>query len=184
MFLVTDTKEDRSIDIILAEFGEIRRAAGKVNIEILNRVVPQIYNPEMLQLVQSVWDWPSIIYTLYQSPQTPEEVIDFIREHDEIHGVTMWPGAATDEFIAELKKLDRVIYCHTINNFGEAFALCSRGVHGLYTCFRTGCRCTSGRRFLRSGRKAAGVCGRPQPPGSACRWLCLPRLLSRNFPRS
>ncbi|MDR1144405.1 MAG: hypothetical protein LBK77_09360, partial [Spirochaetaceae bacterium] len=138
MFLVTDTKEDRRIDIILAEFGEIKRAAGKVNIEILNRVVPQIYNPEMLQLVQSVWDWPSIIYTLYQSPQTPEEVIDFIRAHDEIHGLTMWPDVATDEFIAELKKLDRVIYCHTINNFGEAFALCSRGVHGLYTDYLYG----------------------------------------------
>jgi glycerophosphoryl diester phosphodiesterase len=138
MFLVTDTKVARDIDIILAEFREIRRAAEKVDIEILNRVVPQIYNPEMLQPVQSVWDWPSIIYTLYQSSQTPEEVIDFVKEHDEIHGITMWPVIATDEFIAELKKLDRVVYCHTINNFGEAFVLCSRGVHGLYTDYLYG----------------------------------------------
>ena len=38
----------------------------------------------MLDTVTSVYDFPSIIYTLYESKDTDQQVIDFAKEHGHI----------------------------------------------------------------------------------------------------
>jgi glycerophosphoryl diester phosphodiesterase len=132
MYLVTDSK-NTDMESILIEFKAIYNAAKSVDIEILNRIIPQIYHPEMLGIVQSVYDFPQYIYTLYQSPQSDSEVIEFVTLHEEIKVLTMWPDRASDAFVADLSAIDKLVYCHTINKIDEAVQLFSKNVYGLYT---------------------------------------------------
>jgi glycerophosphoryl diester phosphodiesterase len=132
IFIVTDTNSTNP-GTVLAEFKEIYNAAEKVDLQIMNRIVPQIYHPEMLGVVKSVYDFPSIIYTLYQSPQTDDEVLEFIKDNEDIHVLTMRPERASVMFIENLTSLNKLVYCHTINKFNEAAALLNNNVYGLYT---------------------------------------------------
>lgn len=132
MYLVTDIKS-RNPEIVKNSFLEIYKTAKQYDLQILDRVIPQIYEPEMLLMVQSVYKFPSIIYTLYKFKPSPVDVVDFVKDYDEIKVITMRPRMATQEFVSELLSLDKLVYCHTINNFSEAIELYERGVYGFYT---------------------------------------------------
>jgi glycerophosphoryl diester phosphodiesterase len=130
--IVTDTKETRE-DLVLKQFTEIYKAAERVDIEIMDRFIPQIYYPQMLKTIYEVYPFASVIYTLYQSGQSDAEVLEFVNNHDSIYAVTMWSYKATEFFVNELIKLNKRIYVHTINAFEEAYQIMQSGVSGLYT---------------------------------------------------
>jgi glycerophosphoryl diester phosphodiesterase len=132
MFIVTDTKETEE-NIVAKQFMEIYKAAEQINIEILDRFIPQIYYPEMLKTIYAVYPFKNVIYTLYQSSQSDEKVVEFVKNHNSIYAVTMWPYRATENFVSELTKLDKRIYVHTVNKFEEAYQIMQNGVSGLYT---------------------------------------------------
>jgi glycerophosphoryl diester phosphodiesterase len=132
IFIVTDTKETQEY-LVAKQFMEIYKAADKVNIEILDRFIPQIYYPQMLKTIYDVYPFAGVIYTLYQSGQTDSEVLEFVSNHDSIYAVTMWPYKATAGFVSELAKLDKRVYVHTVNKFDEAYQIMQSGVSGLYT---------------------------------------------------
>jgi glycerophosphoryl diester phosphodiesterase len=132
MYLVTDTKAtDR--EMVITEFSEIYNAVKKINVDILDRVVPQIYYPQMLKEIYSVYPFQNVIYTLYQSSQSAEDVVEFVRNHRSIKAVTMRPSVATENFVKELSDIDVPVYVHTINRFDEALELSKRGIRGFYT---------------------------------------------------
>jgi glycerophosphoryl diester phosphodiesterase len=132
MHLITDTKAS-DYDTVLKAFTEIYRAAQEADPDILQRIVPQIYNPQMLKTLYQIYPFSNVIYTLYQSSQPPGEVLKFVEQHPSIKAVTMWGHVATDEFVANLSRINRPVYVHTINTFHEAFELYRRGVYGFYT---------------------------------------------------
>jgi glycerophosphoryl diester phosphodiesterase len=132
IFIVTDTKEIRE-NIAAKQFAEIYKAAEQINIEILDRFIPQIYYPQMLKTIYNIYPFRNVIYTLYQSTQSDSEVLEFVKKHNSIYAITMWPDRATENFINELTNLDKLIYVHTINKFEEAYQIIQRGASGLYT---------------------------------------------------
>jgi glycerophosphoryl diester phosphodiesterase len=132
IYLVTDTK-DTDHPSVLKAFSEIYEAAKKVDLNIINRIIPQIYHPQMLKTIYSVYPFQNVIYTLYQSLQSPKEVVEFVREHPSIKAVTMWKDTVTEEFVRDLSNINRPVYVHTINKFTEALKLYKIGVHGFYT---------------------------------------------------
>jgi glycerophosphoryl diester phosphodiesterase len=132
MFIVTDTKETQE-NMVAKQFMEIYKASGQIDIEILNRFIPQIYYPQMLKTIYDIYPFRNVIYTLYQSPQSDEEVLEFVKNHNSIYAVTMWPDRAVENFVNELTKLDKRIYVHTVNKFEEAYQIMQSGVSGLYT---------------------------------------------------
>ncbi|MDR1147517.1 MAG: hypothetical protein LBK66_02685 [Spirochaetaceae bacterium] len=132
IFIVTDTKETQK-NIVTNQFMAIYKAAGQTNIEILDRFIPQIYYPQMLKIIYDIYPFKNVIYTLYQSLQSDEEVVEFVKNHNSIYAVTMWPYRATENFVNELTKLDKRVYVHTVNAFEEAYQIMKSGVSGLYT---------------------------------------------------
>ncbi|OAB43011.1 hypothetical protein [Paenibacillus glacialis] len=76
IYIVTDTKEQQQANILSVM---IKEAEQRRNPKLLQRIILQIYDQPMLKTVQGVYEFPSIIYTLYASKDTDQEVIDFVR---------------------------------------------------------------------------------------------------------
>jgi glycerophosphoryl diester phosphodiesterase len=87
----------------------------------------------MLETIYNIYEFKNVIYTLYQSQQTDAAVIDFVKNHDSIFAVTMWPERAAEDFIRQLNESNKLVYVHTVNRFEEAYNIIKRGVYGLYT---------------------------------------------------
>lgn len=134
MYIVTDTKYFET-DLVTQHFQMIVDAAEK-DPKLLNRVIPQIYNQQMLFDIQSVYEFKDYIYTLYMSKDTEQEVIDFSSENS-IKVVTMPEFKTNAEFVAALKEKGIFTFVHTINDIEKVNEYQKLGVHGFYTDFLT-----------------------------------------------
>ena len=136
MVVVTDTKSfEISEEDLLTQFKEIKDEALKRDPKLLERVVPQIYNEEMLSKIKSIYDFKTVIYTTYAAPYTADEILKFSREHDEIKAVTF---PKTDpRFDGKKIKLIQdsglLAYTHPISTVEEYKLQKQRGVEGFYS---------------------------------------------------
>ena len=136
MVLVTDTKsmeipkEDR-----ITQFKELVSEANKRDKELLDRVIPQIYHQEMFGEIESIYPFKHVIYTLYASPDSGEEVLDFIAKHKEIEAVTVPidDSRLTPKFIEQVHKLGKRVYVHTIQTYESLTKYAAINVDGFYT---------------------------------------------------
>lgn len=136
MVLVTDTKsmeipkEDR-----ITQFKELVSEANKRDKELLDRVIPQIYNQEMFGEIEAIYPFKHVIYTLYASPDSAEEVLDFISKHKEIEAVTIPidDSRLTPKFIEQVHQLGKRVYVHTIQTYENLTKYAAINVDGFYT---------------------------------------------------
>lgn len=135
MYLVTDTKQitPEEIDRI---FTKIVDGAKQRNPEILERIVPQIYNHPMWDQIQAIYPFESMIFTLYQTHESDEEVINFAKEKG-LAAITMSEARANKKLVSELNKLGIPSYVHTINDVKKVQNFKNMGVYGFYTDFLT-----------------------------------------------
>ncbi|WP_237690557.1 phosphatidylinositol-specific phospholipase C/glycerophosphodiester phosphodiesterase family protein [Paenibacillus caui] len=131
IYIVTDTKEIEP-DKIKRMFETIVQTTEKVDPELLNRVVPQIYNESMLEQIQSIHAFPELIYTLYVSEDTDEQVVEFVRKNS-ISAVTMSNSRANRKLIGALKKLGVPSYVHTVNDKQDVLTYEAMGAYGFYS---------------------------------------------------
>ncbi len=131
-YIVTDTKEFDS-GLVMKEFNRLTEAAKRKNPALLNRIVPQIYSRAMLEELKAVYPFPTVIYTLYQSQDTDEQVIDFVR--DTGVDITMPVERATSSFVNKLQQAGARVYVHTINEEEEIQKMDKMGVDGFYSDF-------------------------------------------------
>jgi len=132
LYVITDTKE-RGKDQVRRTFSYLVKAAKKVDPNILDRIIPQIYDPAMLSYIQSYHNLRHIIYTLYHHIhiQSPEQLADWsVRNH--ITAVAAFPFRLKEDMRTALQKKGILIYAHTINNPAEAAAYRAQGI-GIYT---------------------------------------------------
>jgi glycerophosphoryl diester phosphodiesterase len=80
-----------------------------------------------------VYPFPEVLYTLYQSKDTDEQVIEFVNKTGV--DITMPASRATKSFVKKLKKAGARVYVHTVNEEDEIRELSRMGVHGFYTDF-------------------------------------------------
>lgn len=135
IYIVTDTKEQEPEDMKL-ELSLLVDSAKARDPQLLERVVPQIYNQPMLGTVEGIYEFPSIIYTLYATGDTDEEVIDFVSKHS-IEAVTIPEQRVTRAFLSKLKKAGVASYVNTINENADAGKLKRMGASGVYSDFLT-----------------------------------------------
>lgn len=130
MFLITDTKGRDTTD-----FDILYRSAAQRDLSLLDRVVPQIYDREMYDSVMSVYDFPSVIFTTYDTDETPQEVVAFAAGKENIHVVTIpySNGHYEKEYIELAGQAGLLLYMHTLNAYEDITALRKEGIHGLYT---------------------------------------------------
>lgn len=127
--IVTDTKEQKQEELLR---NIVKEAKQRNNPDLFQRIIPQIYDQPMLKTVQGVYDFPSIIYTLYASQDTDEEVIDFV-EKNHITGVTMPENRTSKDFISTLNDAGVLTYVHTINDIADMKKYENMGIYGFYT---------------------------------------------------
>lgn len=135
VYIVTDTKQS-SPDEIQQIFTQIVDEAKAKDPELLKRVVPQIYNREMLEPVQSIYPFDSVIFTLYQTHDTDDEVVAFAADKH-LAAVTMSDTRANAQLIQELNRIGVLSYIHTINDLKTIAKFKRMGAYGFYTDFLT-----------------------------------------------
>ncbi|WP_379157479.1 phosphatidylinositol-specific phospholipase C/glycerophosphodiester phosphodiesterase family protein [Paenibacillus sp. sgz5001063] len=131
-YIVTDTKEIKP-ELITQQFKLLTEAAEHRDPNLLDRVVPQIYSQDMLGVINKVHVFPEVLYTLYQSQDSDDQVIDFVKKSGV--DITMPDTRATYGFVQKLKKAGARIYVHTLNDEAEIVKLSRMGVDGFYTDF-------------------------------------------------
>ncbi|NBI89238.1 hypothetical protein D3Z45_01225 [Lachnospiraceae bacterium] len=136
VYIVTDTKETQP-DLVREEFSKIVEACEN-DYKILSRFIVQIYTNDMLDVVKAVYDFPNILYTIYQVAEPTEEffysLADFCVNND-IKVVTIPSGYLWQPFIDILKENDLMIYTHTLNKISELEKAINMNVDGIYTDF-------------------------------------------------
>lgn len=135
IYIVTDTKFGG--DEVLLQFATLCDLAREYEAEdVLDRFIVQIYNDEMLEMVKNNYDFPTVIYTLYQT--WDGNVDNFLRycrfcKNNDIKYITMWASLATPEVLEIANAFDITIYVHTVNDLQVAEELIQSGVRGVYT---------------------------------------------------
>lgn len=133
IYFVTDTKEtdERSIR---KTFSYLVNETKKVDPILLDRIIPQIYNPAMLTYINSYHHFNNIIYTLYLHKNNfpnPSELAEFcVRNH--VTAVTAPSFRLTKEMRETLHENNIILYTHTIDKSEIAAGFKEKGI-GIYT---------------------------------------------------
>ena len=134
-YIVTDTK--LKDETSRGEFETLYRKAKEVDIKLLDRFVPQIYNNEMYDYIADIYPWKSMIYTVYQTSYSPREVVDFAISKPEIEVIT-FPSYDTRydaDVIEYAHKNGLLLFSHTVNAYTDITGLHAIGTDGFYTDF-------------------------------------------------
>lgn len=136
LFIVTDTKSTEFADEEgKLEFELIKEAAMKRDPKLLDRIIVQIYNEEMYDYVMDVYPFKNIIYTLYATKSSAEEVLQFVEKHDNI-GVITHP-LKDERFVASdydsIHAMGKKIFVHTVNTYADMVSCMSKGRDGVYS---------------------------------------------------
>ncbi len=136
LFLVTDTKSfELTEEETRKQFEIIVEEAKKRDAELLDRIIPQIYNEQMYEILLSVYEFPSMIYTVYATDAPADQVISFAAGKDQIKVITA-PAKDTrfdEAAIASLHGAGLLLYTHTIQTYDKLTKGRAKGVDGFYT---------------------------------------------------
>ena len=132
-YIVTDTKSfDLTDDQITKQFQIMYDIAEKADPSTLDRIVVQVYNQPMYYLINKIYQYPNILYTLYETPDTEAQVLEFVQK-EHIPVVVMPPERANQAFLNKLLALGEKVYLHTLNDYSEVKQWQAKGVWGVYT---------------------------------------------------
>ncbi|MCQ2976768.1 MAG: amidohydrolase [archaeon] len=122
MYLVTDTKNDNKklLKLIKDNYSYM-----------MPRIIPQVYNQDEYFYAKDL-GFEKVIYTLYLSEDTKEEIIKFSKDNKPF-AITMSTSWAYSDLPVQLSKIGVYTYTHTINDFKEYDYLKGNGIKGIYT---------------------------------------------------
>jgi len=129
-YIVTDTKESDPAQM-MKEFKMLTDAALSRDPALLERIIPQIYSRDMLEQLTQIHPFTHVIYTLYESQDSDEQVVDFVKKSGV--DITMPENRVSKKFVKSLKQAGARVYVHTINNEKQIQKLSKIGVDGFYT---------------------------------------------------
>lgn len=136
IYIVTDTKYSDS-EHVSQQFSAFYDAAAEVDLSLLDRFIPQIYLPEMLDDIMKIYPWKSVIYTLYADPNwTPENVLEFANQSG-VKLITIPASGVAEGKPEPWPSSDLKIAVHTVNQLDTIDKLRSFGISVFYTDFLT-----------------------------------------------
>lgn len=131
VYVVTDTKATTQAEVMLA-FSQLVYCAKQTHPEVLERIIPQIYNEEMLPWISSIYPFRSVIFTLYQLRWTPDDILNFCMNSG-VRFITMPADQVSEDVLRLWDTLGIRVGVHTINDEHEAAKLFDLGADVLYT---------------------------------------------------
>ena len=90
----------------------------------------------MYTIINEIHKYDNIIYTLYETPDTEAQVVEFVA-NEGIKAVAMPPQRANNDFLKNLTKAGAKIFLHTLNDADEMLAYKKQMIWGFYTDFIT-----------------------------------------------
>jgi glycerophosphoryl diester phosphodiesterase len=133
VYVLLDTKTT-DVNITGKQYKAIYRAASKVDVKILDRMLPSIYDKNMYPVIKDVYDFKNIIYSLYLNNEKDDDVLNFAVKNN-IRAVSLNGVRGNKEFISELNANHIFVYAHTIDSLDEANKFKDMGAHGIITNF-------------------------------------------------
>lgn len=132
IIIVTDTKySDRKT--VKKQFEQLVNYAERINSDVLKRIVPQIYSESMLEYVMDVYNFDSIVYTLYQvSGWTKENIVKYCNDSG-VRFITVSQYDIEKDIIDEWSKNDINIALFTINDKDDANRFINDGISMIYS---------------------------------------------------
>lgn len=114
-FIIDITKSSR--DLVDKKYKLIIEAANH-NPQVLDRIIPQVYHEWMLDDLMALYDFKSMIYTVYKIPNkeySEAEIIQFLKRAG-INLLVVHKKRANQQFLKELNKNRIKAYIHTVNS--------------------------------------------------------------------
>ncbi|MBR6015112.1 MAG: amidohydrolase [Firmicutes bacterium] len=122
MYLVTDTKENNYhlLNYLKEHYPGMEK-----------RFIVQVYDRDEYEFAAAK-GFPNIIYTLYRTEDTKEEVLEFCKDHP-VYAITTYSDWMDDGFPEALREMGVYTYIHTINS-EEAYRITkNHRYRGVYT---------------------------------------------------
>jgi glycerophosphoryl diester phosphodiesterase len=131
-YIVTDTKSfDYPEEEVEKQF-KILLEATEDRPWIRERIVIQVYSQAMYHIVNKVYKYPNILYTLYAETDSEDKIVKFVTD-EKIPVVVMPPERANMTFLNRLFKAGAKVFLHTLNDKEEVDGWLAKGVSGVYT---------------------------------------------------
>ena len=134
MYIITDTKLVDGPGI-KNEFRLLRAAMGKDANDLCKRVIVQIYNEPMIYTVRGVYNFPNILYTLYQVRLTQSAssgAVRFARAHG-LKVVTFDTKRYSQSFVNEVRAAGLAPAVNTIDSASTSKSMRDGGVRFFYS---------------------------------------------------
>ena len=133
MYLVTDTK-DTDKATVQKQFRDLVGIAKNIgHPEVLNRIIPQLYNKGMIDWIREIHPFENWIFTLYLYNNPDYDDIANYCTTKGIQTVTLHIDRATAANVGKLKAKGLKVYAHTTNRYLTMKNLLAVGVDGIYT---------------------------------------------------
>lgn len=132
-YFMTDSKytENPYSSFVISDF--VIKAMER-DASVLDRVIVQIYNQAMLDEVMDIYPFRSVVYTLYQSGDTPADAMVFCCKSG-IGAVTMKDSWASQEVMTLMDTVGLYVLTHTVNDADRIIEAFGQGVDAVYTDF-------------------------------------------------
>ncbi|ULO04743.1 glycerophosphodiester phosphodiesterase [Paenibacillus sp. 19GGS1-52] len=131
--LIIDTKANNK-ESIQYQFEYLVNEAIRTDASLLERIIPEIFNPEMYDAVMKIYPFPNKIYSLYKSNNSAASIVKFVQDnHISVVAMPTLRAFINPNLVHTLNKIGVKSYVHTVNNIVMMKLLQSMGVHGFYT---------------------------------------------------
>ncbi|MBR6542179.1 MAG: hypothetical protein IKT73_03120 [Anaerotignum sp.] len=133
MYLVTDTKDTDKVTV-RKQFRDLVGIAKNIgHPEVLDRIIPQLYNKGMIDWIREIYSFENWIFTLYLYNNPDYDDIANYCTTKGIQTVTLHIDRATAANVGKLKAKGLKVYAHTTNRYLTMKNLLAVGVDGIYT---------------------------------------------------
>ncbi|MDR0328787.1 MAG: hypothetical protein LBI05_10875 [Planctomycetaceae bacterium] len=129
VFIITDTKKDRP-HLVRQAFAALVADAKSVDETILDRVIPQLYAPSMLNEIEKIHSFKEYMFTRYKRGTWECYIIDLIERHPNVVAVTFPKEKVPPSFCEYLKARNVRTYTHTVDSIDEMKRYVTLGIEG------------------------------------------------------
>ncbi len=130
IILITDIKNEDYGKTTKKLFEEIRI----ISPELLNRIIPQIYDKASFEMTKQELGFEKMAYTLYKNNDSDNNVFDFVEKNKKnIPIVVMSKTRFNKELNFRLQEIGVTTFVHTLNNRKEILKFRKLGVDGVFT---------------------------------------------------
>lgn len=136
MWIVTDTK-DKEANLVKNEFQIMRATAEELSLEsVLDRVVVQVYDENMYDVISKIYPFKEYIFTLYQFFGGDSDTFLSCARYSYSKGIknmATWNYMVNEELIEIANRYNIHLYAHTEDDYKNAKKMIDDGLTGIYT---------------------------------------------------